>query len=138
MTRLQQLGRKILMAGDAGVCTDVEVAEVAHAGGDPGIVIPIRSRVPTQPAASGAMTGFAGNAFVRTRGGGEPARCDRLQRRMTNRATRARLRPGDSEAFSHPLRPRIEQNGKRLGVKILPTPGDILAPLRTSATVTTG
>ena len=57
---------------------------------------------------------------------------------MTNSAARARRRGGDSEAFGDPFRSRIEQDRIRLGVKILLAPGDVLAPFRTGAAVTTG
>ena len=55
MTRLQELGRKILVAGDAGVCAHIKVAEIAHASGDAGVVGPIRAGVAAQPAAGGAV-----------------------------------------------------------------------------------
>lgn len=138
MARLQQVGRKILVAGDAGVGADVKVAEIAHAGGDASIVGPVETRVSAQPATGGAMAGLTRNSFVRMCGLLEPAGRDGLERRMTDRATSARLRRRDTKAFRDPFRARIEQDRKRLGVKILLAPGDVLAPLGSRAAVTTG
>ena len=117
------------MAGDAGIGAHVEVAQIAHAGGHPRVVIPVGARVSAQPASGGAMAAFAGNAFVRMRGSGEPAGRDGLEGRMTRGAARARLCRRYSEALGDSLRARIEQDGMRLGVKVLLAPGDVLAAL---------
>jgi hypothetical protein len=61
-----------------------------------------------------------------------------LHRRMANCAAGARSRPGDSEAFRYSLRPRVQQDRKCLGVKILPAPGGVLAALGTGPTVAAG
>ncbi len=126
------------MTSNARVCAHVEIAEIAHSSGDAGVVGPIRASVAAQPTPGGAVARLTRNAFVGLRGSSEPAGWDRLQWRMTNRAASARLRPCDSQAFCNPFGPRIEQNRIRLCVKILPAPGNILAPLRTGATVTAG
>ena len=57
---------------------------------------------------------------------------------MTNRATRIRLRLRDADGFADAGRARVEQNSVSPSMKILLRPGDILAPLFTRATVTTG
>ena len=57
---------------------------------------------------------------------------------MTNGAARARLRLRDAQGFTNPGRARVEENGVGASVKIFLRPGDVLAPLFASATVTTG
>jgi hypothetical protein len=84
------------------------------------------------------MAALTRNSFIRMRGLLEPAGRDGLERRMANRAASARLRRLKAEAFRDPLRARIEQDRKRLGVKILLAPGDVLAPLFARAAVTAG
>ena len=138
MAGLQKLGRQVLMAGDAGIGAHVEVAQIAHAGGHPRVVRPVRARVPAQPASGGAVAALARNAFVGMRGSGDPAGRDGLERRMTRGAARTRLCRPYSEVFGNSLRPRIEQDGMRLGVKILLAPGDVLAALRPGAAMAAG
>jgi len=72
------------------------------------------------------------------RGRGEPSGSDRLQGRVTNGATRARLRLRNPDCFADPGRARVEQNRVSAGMKIFLRPGDVLAALFAGAAVTTG
>lgn len=117
------------MARDAGVCAHVKAAKITHPGGNTDVVGPISPRVTAQPAARGAVTAFARDAFIGTHGGREPTRRDRLQRRMANGAARARLRLSNPEPVRDPGRARIEQHRKSLRVIIVLAPRDVLASL---------
>ena len=59
MASLQDIIIDVLMAGDAGVCAQVKIAEIAHPGVYPGVVGPIRTSVSPQPGTSGSMAAFA-------------------------------------------------------------------------------
>jgi len=83
------------------------------------------------------VTTFARDALIGTHGGREPALRHRLQGRMANCAERARLGLANPEPFRDPGRARIEQHWKSLRVIIVLAPGDVLAPLRARAAMTT-
>ena len=138
MTGFQKVVVDVLMTGDTSVGADIEAAQVAHPSGNAHRIIPIGARVSTQPRAGRAVTIFAGNAFVRVRGGSEAHWPDGLKWRMTNGAARVRLRFVNSNGFRDPRRTGIEQNGKGARMKILARPGDVLAALFARPAVTTG
>src|SRR5437867_4319720 len=104
MASLQKVVVDILMTRYTGVGADIEAAQVAHPGCDAHRISPVGASVSAQPRASRAVAAFARHALVRVRGGSEPRLLDGLKRRMTNRATRARLRFSDSHCLGNSRR----------------------------------
>src|SRR2546423_5069407 len=138
MTRFQERRLEILMTGRARGRAHINTAQVAHPGPDACVVAPLLSCVSAQPSARRAVAGLAGNAFVRMRFRAKPARRDRLERRMANRAACTCFGRRNSEAFCDPLGTRGQQDRETFRVKIFLAPGEILAALRSSATVAAG
>src|SRR5437868_2576756 len=138
MTGGQNVGLDILMTGDAGIRAHVKASQIMHPGADSRGISPVGSRVSAQPRFSRAVTIFARHSFIRSRARRETSRLDRLERRMANRATCARLRLRNANRLADSRRTRIEQNRERAGVKILLRPGDVLAAFFARAAVTAG
>src|SRR5438067_4436247 len=118
MAGFQKIDIDILVTGDARICAQVKVPQVVHSGADARGVSPIGASVSAQPRFSRAVTTFARNAFIRTRGRGQSIRGDRLKRRMANGAARARLRLSNADSLADSGRARVEQNGVGPRMKI--------------------
>ena len=118
VARFQNVSVDILMAGDASVRAHIKISQIVHAGGRAHRVGPIGASMAAEPRFGRAVTTFAGNAFVRARGGCQASLSNRLKRRMTNGAAGVRLRLRDADRFADAGRPRVQQNCVGAGVKI--------------------
>ena len=67
MTGAEKLRLHVLVTRDAGVGADIKRTQIAHACADSGGVGPIGAGVTAQPTLTGAVTVFAGDAFVGVR-----------------------------------------------------------------------
>src|SRR5437762_6162830 len=103
MAGFQERRFQNLMTGGARGGAHIKIAQIAHPGADSGIVGPVFSGVSAQPTAGRAVTVLARDAFVRMRFRPEATPRDRLQRRMTNGATRAAFGWPGAESFGDPL-----------------------------------
>src|SRR5882724_10673576 len=103
MARLLEVAVHILVAGHAGVGTNVEVSQIANAGMHAVLVAPIRARVPAEPALRRAMTTFTGNAFADSRCLTQLAVSHRVEWRMTDGAALVLRRITDSQDFGQAL-----------------------------------
>src|SRR5947209_8459383 len=137
MARFENVRLDHLMTGDARVRARIKAAQIVHPSADSCRVRPIGSGMTAQPWFGCAVTIFAGNAFLGPHARAQSRGGKGLKWRMTHRAARARLRLGDPERFADSRGARIEQNGRRAGVKIFLRPDEILAALFPGAAMTT-
>ena len=119
VTGFQNVSVDILVAGDARVRAHIEISQVMHAGGQARRVSPIGAGMAAQPGFGRAVATFTRHAFIGACARCKPTWSNRLKRRMTNSAARARLRRRDTDCFADPGRTRIQQNCISAGVKIL-------------------
>ena len=87
-----EVGIDVLVTGDAGICADVEIFQIAHAGADAGRISPIGPGMSAQPILRGAMATLARNRFARHRGRGALRDRDGVEGRVTSGAAGAGLR----------------------------------------------